>query len=164
MPAATINSSRPLQHHNQHRQHNQQQQRRPLLLPTPPSAAAGGAALPAQPADEPSTRVVPPLVPIKIVPAAVAIAFGFMVKFLLPAPAGITPEAWTLFSVFLSTILGLVLQPLPVGAWAFLGLCVVVATKTLPFAKVGVCVCVWVTLDEGVARRGNCWSSVHYVL
>lgn len=58
-----------------------------------------------------------------------------MVKFLLPAPAGITPEAWTLFSVFLSTILGLVLQPLPVGAWAFLGLCVVVATKTLPFAK-----------------------------
>jgi len=79
-------------------------------------------------------------VPIKLVPAAIAIAFGFMVKFLLPAPAGITPEAWTLFSVFLSTILGLVLQPLPVGAWAFLGLCVVVATKTLPFAKVGACV------------------------
>ena len=66
-----------------------------------------------------------------------AVAFGLLVKFVLPTPAGITPEAWTLFSVFLSTILGLVLQPLPVGAWAFLGLCVVVATKTLPFAKVG---------------------------
>lgn len=29
---------------------------------------------------------------------------------------------------------GLVLQPLPVGAWAFAGLTVTVATKTLPFA------------------------------
>jgi DASS family divalent anion:Na+ symporter len=65
-----------------------------------------------------------------------AIAFGLLVNFVVPAPAGITSQAWTLFSVFLSTILGLVLQPLPVGAWAFLGLCVVVATKTLPFAKV----------------------------
>jgi hypothetical protein len=112
----------------------QQQQQRPLLQP--PSAAAGGAALPAQPADQPPSRVETPLQPIKLAPAAIAVAFGLLVKFVLPSPAGITPEAWTLFSVFLSTILGLVLQPLPVGAWAFLGLCVVVATKTLPFAKV----------------------------
>lgn len=64
-----------------------------------------------------------------------AIAFGCLVKFVIPAPIGITPEAWTLFSIFLSTIMGLVLQPLPVGAWAFLGLCAVVATKALPFSK-----------------------------
>lgn len=134
------------------RPQQQQQQCRPgrqQLLP-PPSAAAGGAALPAQPAGDPPARVVAPLQPIKLVPAAIAVAFGFFVKFVLPTPGGITPEAWTLFSVFLSTILGLVLQPLPVGAWAFLGLCVVVATKTLPFAKVGegwegACVmCEWV--------------------
>jgi len=31
--------------------------------------------------------------------------------------------------------MGLVLQPLPVGAWAFLGLCTVVATGALPFSK-----------------------------
>jgi len=34
----------------------------------------------------------------------------------------------------LSTIAGLVLSPLPVGAWAFLGLTVAVVTKTLTFA------------------------------
>jgi DASS family divalent anion:Na+ symporter len=126
-PLVPAPSSRP-------QQQQQQQQQRPLLQP--PSAAAGGAALPAQPANDPPAREVAPLQPIKLAPAAVAIAFGFLVNFVVPAPAGITPQAWTLFSVFLSTILGLVLQPLPVGAWAFLGLCVVVATKTLPFAKV----------------------------
>lgn len=31
--------------------------------------------------------------------------------------------------------MGLVLQPLPVGAWAFLSLCTVVATGALPFSK-----------------------------
>jgi DASS family divalent anion:Na+ symporter len=72
---------------------------------------------------------------MKLFPAAIAVAFGCLVKFVLPSPAGITPEAWTLFSIFLSTIVGLVLQPLPVGAWAFCALCAVVATGALPFSK-----------------------------
>jgi DASS family divalent anion:Na+ symporter len=135
---------RPLTHHQQQQlcarpcisqEQQQQQHRRPL--PTPPAAAAaGGAALPAQP--EQPQRAVAPLVGIKLGPAAAAIAFGCAVNFLLPAPAGISVQAWQLFSIFLSTILGLVLQPLPVGAWAFLGLCAVVLTKSLPFAKVSV--------------------------
>ncbi|WVZ48902.1 hypothetical protein U9M48_000296 [Paspalum notatum var. saurae] len=51
-----------------------------------------------------------------------------------PRPAEVTPQAWQLLSIFLSTIAGLVLGPLPVGAWAFLGLTATVATRTLPFA------------------------------
>lgn len=31
-------------------------------------------------------------------------------------------QAWQLLAIFLSTITGLVLEPLPVGAWSFLGL------------------------------------------
>lgn len=46
----------------------------------------------------------------------------------------VSAEAWQLLSIFLSTIAGLVLSPLPVGAWAFLGLTVTVVTKTLTFA------------------------------
>jgi len=42
-------------------------------------------------------------------------------------------QAWSLLAIFLSTITGLVLEPLPVGAWAFLGLTVAVATKVLTF-------------------------------
>ncbi|KAF8064503.1 DIT2-1 [Scenedesmus sp. PABB004] len=103
--------------------------RRPLRV----AANAAGAAMPAGGA--PAAPAAAPLQGMKLGPAAIAVAFGCAVKFLLPAPAAITPEAWTLFSIFLSTILGLVLQPLPVGAWAFVSLCAVVASGALPFAK-----------------------------
>ena len=36
-------------------------------------------------------------------------------------PVGITPQAWRLLAVFVATILGLILHPLPVGAMVLLG-------------------------------------------
>lgn len=51
----------------------------------------------------------------------------------MPKPIEVTSQAWQLLSIFLSTIAGLVLSPLPVGAWAFLGLTTSVVTKTLAF-------------------------------
>ena len=44
-------------------------------------------------------------------------------------------QGWSLLSIFASTILGLVLDPLPVGAWAFLAVTTCVVTKTLTFAQ-----------------------------
>ena len=41
------------------------------------------------------------------------------------------PQAWSLLAIFLSTITGLVLEPLPVGAWAFLGLTTAVRPSPL---------------------------------
>lgn len=38
-----------------------------------------------------------------------------------PIPTGLTPVAWHLFAVFAATIIGLILQPMPIGAVAFLG-------------------------------------------
>ena len=38
-------------------------------------------------------------------------------------------------SIFATTILGLVLDPLPVGAWAFIAVTATLATKTLTFAQ-----------------------------
>uniref|UniRef100_A0A804LSJ5 Dicarboxylate transporter 2.1, chloroplastic n=1 Tax=Zea mays TaxID=4577 RepID=A0A804LSJ5_MAIZE len=69
----------------------------------------------------------------KPLPLFLSLAAGLAVRFLVPRPAEVTPEAWQLLSIFLSTIAGLVLGPLPVGAWAFLGLTATVATRTLPF-------------------------------
>ena len=71
----------------------------------------------------------------KIVPALLSVALGLVVKFVIPCPAGVLPQAWTLLAIFLSTIAGLVLTPLPVGAWAFCGLSVCVVTKTLTFQQ-----------------------------
>ncbi|KAE8818245.1 2-oxoglutarate/malate translocator, chloroplastic [Hordeum vulgare] len=69
----------------------------------------------------------------KLLPLVASIAVGLAVRFLAPRPPEVTPQAWQLLSIFLSTIAGLVLGPLPVGAWAFLGLTATVATGTLPF-------------------------------
>jgi anion transporter len=69
----------------------------------------------------------------KPLPLILSLAAGLAVRFLVPKPAEVTPQAWQLLSIFLTTIAGLVLGPLPVGAWAFLGLTATVATRTLPF-------------------------------
>lgn len=46
-------------------------------------------------------------------------------------------QGWSLLSIFVTTILGLVLAPLPVGAWAFIAVSVTLVTNTLTFAQVG---------------------------
>lgn len=69
----------------------------------------------------------------KPIPFVISIAIGLIVRFFVPKPVEVTPQAWQLLSIFLSTIAGLVLSPLPVGAWAFLGLTASVVTKTLSF-------------------------------
>ncbi|WP_371363166.1 Putative malate transporter YflS [Sporomusa rhizae] len=53
-----------------------------------------------------------------IIRAVVVIAVGIII-WLVPVPAGVKPAAWNLFAVFVATILGFILQPLPIGALAF---------------------------------------------
>ncbi|EES04490.1 dicarboxylate transporter 2, chloroplastic [Sorghum bicolor] len=107
--------------------------RHDLLQPL--AAAASGAAklVPASPAPADSSPEPKPS-GAKLVPLVISLAVGLAVRFLAPRPAEVSPRAWQLLSIFLSTIAGLVLGPLPVGAWAFLGLTAAVATHTLPFA------------------------------
>ncbi|KAL3130986.1 cytochrome P450-dit2 [Trebouxia sp. C0009 RCD-2024] len=71
----------------------------------------------------------------KPVPLLLSIAIGVALRFLVPIPSGITIQAWTLLSIFVSTITGLVLEPLPTGAWAFLSVTAAVFTKTLTFSQ-----------------------------
>ena len=72
---------------------------------------------------------------IKPIPALQAICAGLALRFLVPIPGGITEQGWSLLAIFVSTILGLVLDPLPVGAWAFIAVTSAIATKTLTFAQ-----------------------------
>ncbi|XP_062176955.1 dicarboxylate transporter 2.1, chloroplastic [Alnus glutinosa] len=71
---------------------------------------------------------------VKPIPFLISISVGLIVQFLVPKPPEVSPQAWQLLSIFISTIAGLVLSPLPVGAWAFLGLTASVVTKTLSFS------------------------------
>ncbi|XP_057491989.1 dicarboxylate transporter 2.1, chloroplastic-like [Actinidia eriantha] len=70
----------------------------------------------------------------KPVPVAIAVAIGVIFRFAVPKPAHVSKDAWQLLAIFLTTVAGLVLSPLPVGAWAFVCLTVTVLTKTLTFA------------------------------
>jgi len=63
------------------------------------------------------------------------VAIGLAIRFIIPCPEGVTLQAWSLLSIFIATIAGIVLNPLPVGAWAFFGLTATVATKTLTFQQ-----------------------------
>lgn len=49
----------------------------------------------------------------------------------LPIPESLDPKAWHLFAIFVSTIAGIVLKPLPMGVIALFSVLVAVLTKTL---------------------------------
>ena len=50
---------------------------------------------------------------------------------LMPVPAGLKPQAWHLLAIFIATIIGIILQPLPMGAMALIGITVCALTDTL---------------------------------
>ncbi|XP_058096934.1 dicarboxylate transporter 2.1, chloroplastic [Magnolia sinica] len=70
----------------------------------------------------------------KLLPLAISVAVGLIVRFLVPKPVEVSLQAWQLLSIFLSTITGLVLGPLPGGACSFIALTTSVVTKTLTFS------------------------------
>lgn len=94
------------------------------------TAVAVAAAAAASPAPTPSSTWPG----AKPVPLLLCISLGLAIQFLVPTPVGMSAQGWTLLSIFASTIAGLVLEPLPVGAWSFLAVTTAVATKTLTFS------------------------------
>ncbi|MCO5557427.1 hypothetical protein L7F22_010991 [Adiantum nelumboides] len=96
------------------------------------ASAAGAAAVPSSPVAPEASK---PWQGAKPLPFALSVAVGIILRFFVPKPAAVSMQAWQLLAIFLSTITGLVLSPLPVGAWAFLGLTTSIVSGTLPFAS-----------------------------
>lgn len=57
----------------------------------------------------------------KIPESLLCIAVGLLLYFAVPRPGELTQQAWALTAIFVATILGLVLQPLPVAPVALAG-------------------------------------------
>jgi len=72
---------------------------------------------------------------LNVVNAMIAIGIGLFLKFVVGCPEALDDQAWNLLSIFVSTVTGLVLKPMPIGAWAFGALTVSLATKTLTFTQ-----------------------------
>ncbi|GAB2292016.1 cytochrome P450-dit2 [Dionaea muscipula] len=106
------------------------------FFPNPPPPAKPLSALKPLAASDSSSDEPPPPHPqgAKLVPLIISVAIGLLVRFAIPKPVDVSPQAWHLLAIFVSTIAGLVLSPLPVGAWAFLGLTTTIVTRTLPFS------------------------------
>ncbi|CAA3031453.1 dicarboxylate transporter 1, chloroplastic [Olea europaea subsp. europaea] len=123
-------SSKPL-NNPQRRDHIQPITKKPsFLLPLPKresiiTASASAASAPAPPHQPWQGAAIQPLL--------ASIATG-VILWLIPAPSGVSRNAWQLLSIFLATIVGIITQPLPLGAVALMGLGACVLTKTLTFA------------------------------
>jgi DASS family divalent anion:Na+ symporter len=65
----------------------------------------------------------------------VAIAIGAII-WLFPVPTGLKVEAWRLFAIFVATIAGFIMQPLPIGSIAFISITFTALTGVLKSAEV----------------------------
>lgn len=54
---------------------------------------------------------------------------------LFPRPESVTADAWHLLAIFIATIVGIVLEPLPMGAVAVCGIAAVTLTRTLSLGE-----------------------------
>lgn len=66
----------------------------------------------------------------KLVSWLVILAVGCGIWF-TPEPTGVDPNAWHLLAVFVATVLGLILEPIPMGAVAICGIAATAVTGTL---------------------------------
>ncbi len=71
------------------------------------------------------------LEPAKLYESLVLLTLFIILWFFIPIPDGVTTQGWHLFIIFILTILGLILKPMPMGAIAFTAITVVLITKTI---------------------------------
>jgi DASS family divalent anion:Na+ symporter len=53
----------------------------------------------------------------------------------VPRPDAVDPRAWRLLAIFVATVIGIIVKPLPIGATAFVGIAALLATQTLTLAE-----------------------------
>ncbi len=64
-----------------------------------------------------------------------AVAGAALILLASPVPAGISTNSWHLFAIFIATIVGSIVRPVPAGGVVFLGVTAVALTGTLPPAE-----------------------------
>ena len=63
------------------------------------------------------------------------VALVGVLLWLVPTPDGVEPRAWQLLAVFVATMVGIVLRPMPMGALAFVAVAFAVLSGTLTIAE-----------------------------
>jgi len=68
------------------------------------------------------------VVPFRIKPAIITTIVLFALL-LIPVPEGLTPKAWTLVAIFLTTIVAIILKVMPIGVMAMMAMTLVALTQ-----------------------------------
>jgi divalent anion:Na+ symporter, DASS family len=68
------------------------------------------------------------------VPLLITLAVGLAIWF-IPPPEGVDIKAWHLLAIFVATIVGIIVKPLPMGAVAMLGIMATALTGTLSIGE-----------------------------
>ncbi|MBE9607016.1 DASS family sodium-coupled anion symporter [Acetobacteraceae bacterium H6797] len=68
------------------------------------------------------------VVPFRLKPAIITTLF-LVVMLLLPVPAGLTPKAWALVAIFLTTILAIILKVMPIGVMAMMAMTILALSQ-----------------------------------
>jgi DASS family divalent anion:Na+ symporter len=68
------------------------------------------------------------VVPFRLQPAIITTIF-LIVMLLLPVPEGLTPKAWALLGIFLTTILAIILKVMPIGVMAMMAMTIVALSQ-----------------------------------
>lgn len=66
--------------------------------------------------------------PFKPIPALIAVLCTLIIWFVIPVPAGVTPDAWHLLALFIGTIAAIIGKALPIGAIAIIAMTLVAMT------------------------------------
>lgn len=66
--------------------------------------------------------------PFKPIPALIAVLCTLIIWFVIPVPAGVTPDAWHLLALFIGTIAAIIGKALPIGAIAIIAMTLVAIT------------------------------------
>ena len=67
---------------------------------------------------------------VNLISLLIVFGVGLIIWF-IPAPAGLEPQVWQLFAIFVATIVGFIIKPLPMGAIAILAITFTALTGTL---------------------------------
>lgn len=65
----------------------------------------------------------------------IAVFVIFVGLWLIDPPVGLNAKSWHLFIIFISTIVGLIAKPLPMGAMSIFAVCACALTNTLPLGQ-----------------------------
>ncbi|WP_108650947.1 anion permease [Dongshaea marina] len=65
---------------------------------------------------------------------AITLLVGVIIWF-IPTPSGVSGHAWQLLAIFVATILGLIIKPLPLGGVAIVGITMTALTGTLSISQ-----------------------------